>query len=411
MSQELTLQRERTVLWLLAFIQFTVIMDFMVMMPLAPQLMQAFSISAAQVSGAVSAYAWCAGLSGLLAATYADRFDRKTLMLVVFMLFNLSNLACALAPNFHVLVLSRAFAGMTGGVLGAISMSIIADLIPAERRGAATGIVMTSFSMAAIAGVPAGVMLGAHFGWQSPFYLLVVLSMLVWFIAARALPSMTQHLARAAVPLARVLPELFGLFTVGAHLRGFLLCFAVTVSGMMVIPFISPMLVGNLGIAPAQISYVYLCGGIATLFSSRLIGGWSDKLGKQRVFRWVALFSIAPTLFMTHMPQIPLLAVLLFFPFFMVAMSGRFVPMQALLTTIPEPQRRGAFLSANAAVQQMGTGVGAFAGGLLVHTDASGRLVGYDTIGLIAAALMAFAVWWIGRVQPAPAAAVTRSPA
>jgi predicted MFS family arabinose efflux permease len=180
---------------------------------------------------------------------------------------------------------------------------------------------------------------------------------------------------------------------------------------MMVIPFISPMLVGNLGIAPAQISYVYLCGGIATLFSSRLIGGWSDRAGKQRVFRLVALFSIVPTLFMTHMPQIPLWAVMLFFPFFMVAMSGRFVPMQALLTTIPEPQRRGAFLSANAAVQQVGTGVGAFAGGLLVQSDAAGRLLGYDTIGLIASGLALFAAWWVGRVQGVPKPLATSSPA
>ena len=143
--------RERLVLWLLALTQFTVIMDFMVMMPLAPQLMSAFSITPAAVSGAVSAYAWCAGLSGLLAVMYIDRFDRKQLLLWMFALFTLSNLACALAPTFEVLIASRAFAGVTGGVLGAIIMAIIGDLIPAERRGAATGVVMTSFSMAAVA--------------------------------------------------------------------------------------------------------------------------------------------------------------------------------------------------------------------------------------------------------------------
>src|SRR5450830_1483591 len=135
----LTPARERAMLWLLALTQFTVIMDFMVMMPLAPQLMQAFAIGPAAVSGAVSAYAWCAGLSGLLAATYIDRFERKRLLLTVFMLFNLSNLACALAPSFHVLVLSRAFAGLTGGVLGAIGLAIIGDLVAPQRRGAATG--------------------------------------------------------------------------------------------------------------------------------------------------------------------------------------------------------------------------------------------------------------------------------
>jgi DHA1 family inner membrane transport protein len=410
MTTTLTPARERAVLWLLAFTQFTVIMDFMVMMPLAPQLMRAFSISAAQVSGAVSAYAWCAGLSGLLAATYIDRFDRKRMLLTVFLLFNLSNLACALAPNFHVLVFSRAFAGLTGGVLGAIGMSIIADLIPANRRGAATGLVMTSFSMAAIAGVPAGVMLGARFGWQSPFYLLVLFSMAIWLAAWRLLPSMTGHLGNPT-PLARVLPELAGLFRVPAHLRAFLLTFVTMMAGMTVIPFISPMLVGNLGIEPGQIAWVYLAGGMATLFTSRLIGNWSDRAGKHRVFRIVALFSILPILFMTHMPQLPLWAVMGFFPFFMVALSGRVVPLQALLTTIPEPHKRGAFLSANSAIQQVGTGLGAFLGGLLVHTDAAGRLHGYDTIGVVASGATLFAVWWVGRVQGAPAPLTARSPA
>ena len=205
--------RERLVLWLLALTQFTVIMDFMVMMPLAPQLMQAFAITPAAVSGAVSAYAWCAGLSGLLAAMYIDRFDRKQLLLWMFALFTLSNLACAIAPNFHVLVLSRAFAGMTGGVLGAIVMAVIGDLIPAHRRGAATGIVMTSFSLAAVVGVPTGVMLAAHFGWASPFYLLVLFSLVIWSLAARALPSIAGHLTQP-VPLSAVLPNLVALYRV-----------------------------------------------------------------------------------------------------------------------------------------------------------------------------------------------------
>jgi predicted MFS family arabinose efflux permease len=410
MTTTLAPKRERAVLWLLALTQFTVIMDFMVMMPLAPQLMRAFDASAAQVSGAVSAYAWCAGLSGLLAATYIDRFDRKRMLLTVFLLFNLSNLACALAPNFHMLVLSRAFAGMTGGVLGAIVMSIIGDVIPQNRRGEATGIVMMSFSMAAIAGVPLGVMLGAHFGWQMPFYLLVVFSMLIWFIGARLLPSLTEHLGHAA-PLSRVLPDLAALFTVRAHLSAFLLTFVTMMSGMLVIPFISPVLVGNLGISPANVSWVYMCGGLATLFSSRMIGSWSDRAGKHRVFRYVALFSTLPILTVTHLPQWPLLALMAFFPFFMVSLSGRTVPLQALLTTIPEPHKRGSFLSANAALQQVGTGLGALLGGLLIHTDAAGRITGYGNNGLLAAGATLFAVWWVGRVQGAPEALATGSTA
>jgi MFS transporter, DHA1 family, inner membrane transport protein len=410
MTTPLSDSRERLVLWLLALIQFTVIMDFMVMMPLSPQLMHAFDISAGQFSGAVSAYAWCAGLSGLLAATYIDRFERKRLLLTVFMLFNLSNLACALAPTFHVLVLSRAFAGLTGGVLGAIGMAIIGDLVPPQRRGAATGIVMTSFSMAAIAGVPLGVGLAARYGWQSPFYLLVVFSLAIWLLAMFVLPALTAHLAQR-VPLARVLPDLVGLFRVSSHLRAFLLSFLTMLSGMLVIPFISPVLVGNYGVRPGDIMWIYLAGGLATFFTSRMIGTWADRAGKHAVFRWMSLFSLLPLLGMTHLPQLSLPALIALFPFFMVAMSGRNVPLQALMTTVPEPQRRGAFLSANAAVIQIGTGLGALLGGQWLHTDAAGHIAGYGINGWAAAALALFSVWWVGRVPAAAVRPAAASPA
>ncbi|RFP26066.1 MFS transporter [Duganella sp. BJB488] len=396
----LPLARERIVLWLLALTQFTVIMDFMVMMPLAPQLMRAFAITPAAVSGAVSAYAWCAGLSGLLASMYIDRFDRKRLLLAMFALFTLSNLACAVAPNFHVLVLSRAFAGLTGGVLGSIIMAIIGDLIPVERRGAATGVVMTSFSLAAVAGVPTGVMLAAHYGWASPFYLLVLLSLLIWAGAWRVLPPLAGHLTRP-VPLSEVLPNLIGLYRVGGHLKAFLLSGVNMMTGMLVIPFISPMLVENIGVLPVEITWVYLAGGVATLFSARMIGKWSDRAGAQRVYRYIALFSILPIMFMTHMPVIPLAAVMLFFPFFMMAVSGRNIPMQALMTTVPEPARRGAFLSSNSAIQQVGSGVGALAGGWMLHTDAAGHIAGYGLNGWIAAGLTLFSVLWVGQVGAA----------
>jgi predicted MFS family arabinose efflux permease len=389
--------RERLVLWLLALTQFTVIMDFMVMMPLAPQLMRAFAIEPAAVSGAVSAYAWCAGISGLLASMYIDRFDRKRLLLAMFALFTLSNLACAVAPNFHVLVLSRAFAGLTGGVLASIIMAIIGDLIPADRRGAATGIVMTSFSLAAVAGVPTGVMLAAHYGWASPFYLLVLFSLLIWFGAWRVLPPLNGHLGRP-LPLSAVLPNLIGLYKVRGHLKAFLLSGVNMMTGMMVIPFISPVLVSNIGVQPAEITFVYLAGGVATLFTARMLGRWSDRVGAHKVYRYVALFSILPLMFMTHMPRIPLFAVILFFPFFMTALSGRNIPMQALMTTVPEPARRGAFLSANSAIQQIGSGVGALVGGLWLHTDAAGHISGYSLNGWIAAGLTLFSVLWIGQV-------------
>ncbi len=403
--------RERMLLWLLALTQFIVIMDFMVMMPLAPQLMRAFAVSPAGVSGAVSAYAWCAGLSGLLAATYIDRFDRKSLLLTVFCLFTLSNLACALAPTFPVLLFTRAFAGLTGGVLGAIVMAIIGDVIPVSRRGDATGIVMTSFSMAAVLGVPLGVVLAARLGWQAPFYLMVLLSLPILLVAARVLPSLTAHRGARPVALSALLPNLLGLLRVPRHMQAFLLSFVTMMASMLVIPFISPVLVNNLGLAPADITWVYLAGGCATLFSARLIGRWADRAGKHRVYRVVALCSAAPLLAITHLPALPLLAIILFFPFFMTLVSGRMIPLQALMTTVPAPAQRGAFLSANSAIQQIGSGMGAWLGGLTLHSDAAGRIAGYGINGWLAAGLTLFTAWWVGRVRAAVPAAPVVAPA
>jgi MFS transporter, DHA1 family, inner membrane transport protein len=390
--------RERGLLWLLAFTQFTVIMDFMVMMPLGPQIMRAFAIGPAAFATAVSAYSWCAGLSGLFAATYIDRFDRRRLLLAVYALFALSNLGCALAANFHVLLFARAFAGLSGGVLGSIVLAVVGDVIPESRRGAATGIVMTSFSLAATAGVPIGVALGAYYGWQSAFYLLVVCCILIWIVGMRIVPSLTSHLAKLQPALAETLPNLFALLSNPRHLRAFALTASITISNMLVIPFISPVLVGNLGIEPQQISWIYMVGGMTTLFTARAIGRLADRYGKTHVFRGVALFSIIPILFVTHLPMLPLLALIAFFPFFMVPVSGRFIPLQALMTTVPEPAKRGAFLSVNTAVQSIGAGLGAWFGGMMLTTGPNNEILGYGTIGWVASALTMFAIFWISRV-------------
>lgn len=395
-------QRERALLWLLAFTQFTVIMDFMVMMPLGPQIMNAFAIGPAAFATAVSAYAWCAGLSGLLGATYIDRFDRRKLMLWVYMLFALSNLACALAPNFFALQVARAFAGVTAGVLGSVVMAVIGDVIPQSRRGAATGVVMTSLAMAAVFGVPVGILLGAHFGWSSPFYLLFALSALIWLAALQLVPSLTAHLRAQPVPLARVLPELVALLAKPAHVRAFVLTSVVMGSSMIVIPFISPVLVANHGVQPAQLSWLYMAGGAATLYSARAVGRLADRYGLVRVFRIVALFSIAPMLFITHLPALPYVALLALFPLIMVTMSGRGIPMLALMTTVPQPSERGAFLSVNSAVQSLGVGVGAWVGGMFLSKGAGGDILGYGTNGWVMAAVTLFAVVWVGQVVRPP---------
>jgi len=396
---QISASRERGLLWLLALTQFTIIMDFMVMMPLGPQIMHAFAIGPAAFATAVSAYALCSGISSLLAATYIDRFDRRRLLLTVYALFALSNLGCAMAPTFQLLLVARAFAGLTGGVLASIIMAIVGDVIPPQRRGAATGTIMTSFALAAVAGVPAGISLGAKFGWSSPFYLLVGLSLIIWMAGAWLVPSLTEHLGAKPTPLSRVIPNLIALIFEPRHLNAFALTFVMMCANMLVIPFISPVLVANYSIAPQQITWIYMAGGAATFFTSRIVGRLVDRFGKHLVFRVVGVCSMFPILFITHMPALRFLEVVAFFPFFMVAMSSRIIPLQALLTTVTEPARRGAFLSVNSAIQSLGTGCGAWLGGLLLSTSDDGRIVGYGLNGWLAVTLVAVTLALIGRVK------------
>ncbi|MEF9385814.1 MFS transporter [Ralstonia solanacearum species complex bacterium KE056] len=392
-------QHERRLLWLLALTQFTIIMDFMVMMPLGPQIMRTFGIGPAAFAAAVSAYSWCSGASGLLAATYIDRFDRRRLLLAVYALFSLSNLACALAGTFPLLLAARAFAGLSGGVLGSVILAIVSDVVPPARRGAATGVIMSSFALAAVAGVPIGIALGAHLGWAAPFFLLTVLTALFWLGARQAVPPLTAHLREGSHSLGQILGGLWQLLSHPHHLRAFVMTFVMMSSHMTVIPFISPVLVANHGIAPQDLSWLYVAGGAATFFTSRAVGRLADRYGRRRVFVAAALLSCIPVLVMTHLPAWPFIGMLLFFPCFMVILSSRMVPMQALMTTVPAPQVRGAFLSANSAVMSIGTGCGAWLGGLLLSTGAGGHIDGYGFNGWVAVVASLFCVLWIHRIK------------
>jgi DHA1 family inner membrane transport protein len=407
---QITHRREQGLLWLLALTQFTVIMDFMVMMPLGPQIMRAFAIGPAAFATAVSAYAVCSGLSSLFAATYIDRFDRRHLLLTVYALFALSNLGCALASNFHMLLIARAFAGLTGGVMSSVVMAIIGDVVPPQRRGAATGTIMTSFSLAAVAGVPAGVYLGAKFGWSTPFYLLVALSIIIWIAGAVAVPSLAAHLQEKPHPLSEVLPNLIKLITEPRHMTAFSLTFFAMVANMIVVPFIAPVLVANYGVGEAQLSWIYMAGGGITLFTSRIVGRLVDRFGKQLMFRILGSLSILPMLFFTHMPQMSFIAIVFGFAIYMMVNSSRIIPLQALMTTVTEPARRGAFLSVNAAIQSLGVGTGSWLGGLLLSSAPDGKLTGYGTNGWVGAAVVVVTLFLVGKVRSAPTPVAAPAP-
>jgi predicted MFS family arabinose efflux permease len=389
--------RERWLLLILAGIQFTHIMDFMVLTPLGPQFMRLFSISAQEFSLLVSSYMLTAAIVGLFSAFYIDRFDRRSALLWMYGGFSVATLLCALAPNFHVLLITRAITGAFGGVLGAIVFSIVGDVVPEERRGAAMGLVMSAFGAASVIGVPSGLTVAAIWSWRASFYLLTVLNIAILLSAWRLVPPITAHLQHVNRP--GIIAQAKLIFGNQNHLRGFLLVAIMVFGSMSVIPFISAYLVKNVGIKESRLAYVYLSGGFATLFTGRWIGGLADRHGKSKVFAIVALLSIIPLMVITHLPAgTPIWFCVLNGTIFFILISGRGVPINALISTIVAPSLRGSYMSFSNSIQQLSIAAAALFGGAIIGQTASGALAHYGAVGWIAAGATLITIWLAQRL-------------
>ena len=316
------------------------------MMPLGPQFTRLFGISDARFGLLVSAYTLAAGVSGLFASTFVDRFERKRLLLSMYFAFALATLACGLAPTYGLLMLARVAAGLFGGVMNALVQTVIGDVIPFERRGRAMGIVMGAFSLSTVAGVPLSLWVATHWGWHATFIAIAVASGCIWAVGLRSMPRVAGHLAaaRASTPgkaLGAVLRE-------PNHWRAFGFTALVMSSGFTMIPFLTIYMTSNMGLDPGELPLVYLAGGITTFFSARLIGAAADRWGKLPTFRAVAVGAMVPLLGIPMMGVVPLWTLIVMTTIFFVCVSGRMVPGMALITGAATPAVRGTFMSLTA---------------------------------------------------------------
>ena len=397
MTTPLSPKRELWLLLTLAGIQFTHILDFMIMMPLGPQFTKIFSITDAQFGLLVSAYTFAAGASGLLAATYLDKFDRKKLLLTLYVLFGLATLACGLAPTYHSLMAARVLAGVFGGVLSALSQTIVADVIPFERRGRAMGIVMTSFSVATVAGVPIGLFLAAHFSWHAPFFGIAAMVGLLAIGASLTLPRLRDHLTAAGQSSA--MGNIRRVLTDSNHLKAFAFSGLLMSAGFTVIPFITIYLQTNVGWRVDQVPYVYLCGGLVTLVTARWIGVLTDRKGKVVMFRLMALLVVVPMVLTTMTAGLPVWAVLIVSTSFFACMSGRMIPGMAIVTSAANPALRGTFMALNSAVQSAAMGLAAFTGGHIISRDANNLVQNYWMAAVVGATASLAAVFMAGQLK------------
>ena len=448
--------KERLLLLTLTAVNFTHIMDFMIMMPLGPQLMVLFDITPQQFGFAVSAYAITAGCAGFASAFFVDRFDRKSMLLFAYIGFVAGTFSCAFAPTYGLLVAARVLAGLFGGMIGAQVMSIVSDTFEYERRGRAMGSLMTAFSLASVIGVPGGLWLAARYSWHAPFLVVGGLGVLIVGMIVALVPPMTKHLTgmsnvqqgmsnpdeksgqvvqlsetsavNSPSPEATTSKSAEQLQTSNSQLQTSLpaearsakegspfqvltniaqsprqqwaLVFSAVlmVGHFSIIPYIAPTLVGNVGYSQDNIFLIYLVGGLLTIFTSPLVGRLADRKGKYPVFAVFAVLSLIPVWIITHLWPSPLWAVLCVAGMFFIFTNGRMVPMQAMVSNVVPPQQRGGFMSINSSVQQLASGLAATIGGAIIVKTADGRIEHYGWVGYLAMALILTSVFLAKKV-------------
>lgn len=370
------------------------------MMPLGPVFIKVLNINTHQFGLLLSSYTFAAAAAGVFATYYVDRFERRKLLLSLYAFFIIATLACGLAPNYEMLFIARAFAGAFGGILGSLVQTIVADSIPFERRGKALGTVMAAFSVSTVAGVPLGLFLANHIpalGWRAPFFFIALISTLILYLGYRNIPKISGHLDH--VHEGSRFNQIFKILTAPQHLRAFIFMAFIMITGFSVIPYIALYLTTNVGIDNSYISLIYLCGGIATLMSSRFIGHMADKYGKVKVFRVLAVISLIPLIVTTNLPVTPLWIVLINSTAFFILVSGRMIPAMAIVSQVVENKIRGTFMSLVGSVQMLSSGIASVVAGAIVTIRPDGMMEHYNIVGYGAAVCGLLTIWLVGYIH------------
>jgi predicted MFS family arabinose efflux permease len=377
------MQKEKALLWTLAAINFIHIVDFMILMPLGPQLMRIFDIGPSEFSLLVSSYTFSAGLSSFFGAFILDRFDRRRILIWVYVGFTIGTLGCALSPSYGVLLGARLISGIFGGLTSALILAIIGDVIPNERRGRAMGLVMAAFSFASVMGVPIGLFLASLSSWHTPFFILTGLAILSFAMIFKFIPPINGHLG---IEIKRPHPlEVISRVTSNRNqMRAIALSVMMMFGQFMIIPFLSPYNVANVGFSEIELTYIYIAGGAFTIFTSPWVGRLSDKYGKLKIFSIFMLLNLIPIGIITHLGVTPIPFVLMITTMFFVTSNGRYVPAAAIITGTAKPENRGSFLSFNSAVQQLASGFASFSAGMIIGENELGQLTNFNIVGYLA---------------------------
>lgn len=371
---------------ILAFLQFTVILDFMVISPLGAMLMDQLDISTSRFGIVVSAYAFSAGISGLLAAGFADKFDRKRFLLFFYVGFMAGTILCATAPNYHFLLIARIVTGTFGGVIASVSFSIITDLFALNVRGRVMGFVQMAFATSQVLGLPIGLVLANQYDWHAPFWMIAAIGIIVGLIIALFMKPITEHL-NVETKL-NPIKHLYSIISNSWYLQTFLAATLLATGGFMLMPFGSAFSIHNLGLTMEQLPVLYGVTGVFTIVFGPIIGKLSDSLGKYQIFVFGTVLTSVIVAIYTHFGITPLWMVITISVVMFVGVSTRMISSSALITAVPELKDRGAFMSVYSSVRQIAGGIASAIAGIIVIQQNDGPLQRYDILGYVVIATM-----------------------
>lgn len=372
---------QKFIIAILAFLQFTIILDFMILAPLGAFLMPQLKINTAQFGTVVSAYAISSAISAFFTAGFADKFDRKKMLLFFYTGFIFGTLLCGLAPNYESLLGARIVTGIFGGVIGSIVFAIMTDLFPLVQRGRVMGFLQTAFAASQVLGLPTGLYLTNHWGWHMPFFAIVAVSIIAGFVILFYMKPLKGHLQLQSDK--KAYEHLIHTIKVPSYMVAFLATGLLSMGGFMIMPFASAFTINNLGIYPEQLPLIYFVTGIFSIIIGPLVGRISDMYGKFNVFIFGSIVTVVMVLVYTHLGLTPLPLVMLVNTLMFVGIFSRMIPSQALMSAIPTPANRGAFMSVSASLQSLAGGIGSMVAGAIVVQETSGLISHFEVIGYV----------------------------
>lgn len=389
---------QKVVILVLALTQFTVVMDFMIMNPITHMLIETFKITDSQMGIAIAAYAFSAAISGILAAGFADRYDRKKMLIFFYGGFFLGTLMCGLARSYEMLVLGRVVAGIFGGVLSSVSMAIITDLFPINVRGRVMGFTQMAFAASQALGIPLSIYFANHHGWFFPFYIISGVILLVWVLINFKIKPVTEHLHLQTTKNPYL--HMKNAITNRSYRIAFIASCMLPIGGFLLMPFGNPYLINNLQISKNDIPMIFLITGICSLFILPLVGKISDSLGKLKTLIAGSILASAMVILYTNLPIVPMWVIVVVNAVMFAGIMSRMIPSTALISAIPDMADRGAFMSVNSALTQMAGGLAAVIGGLIVHQKSETAPVeNYDILSYVAVVVMAACIYFMVKVN------------